>query len=83
MQGILFYDLYFVNVLLSAFVGCYSVCKSMHDMNNTKKKKSFCYKKVRVKCILVQALRLCTGRTARRESRGIALPFHDHGTRRG
>jgi hypothetical protein len=32
---------------------------------------------------LVQALRLCTGRTAYRGSRGIALPFHDHGTRRG
>jgi hypothetical protein len=27
--------------------------------------------------------RLCTGRTARRGSRGIALLFHDHGTRRG
>ena len=34
-------------------------------------------------CTLVQALRLCTGRTAYRGSRGIALPFHDHGTRRG
>ena len=31
----------------------------------------------------VQALRLCTGRTAHTESRGIALPFHNHGTRRG
>ena len=31
----------------------------------------------------VQALRLCTGRTAHRGSRGIALPFHDHCTRRG
>jgi hypothetical protein len=40
-------------------------------------------KKVKVKCTLVQALRLCTGRTAHRGSRGIALPFHDHGTRRG
>ena len=39
--------------------------------------------KVKVKVTLVQALRLCTGRTARRGSRGIALPFHDHGTRRG
>ena len=39
--------------------------------------------KVRKKCTLVQALRLCTGRTAHRGSRGIALPFHDHGTRRG
>jgi hypothetical protein len=36
-----------------------------------------------VKCTLVQALRLCTGLTAHRGSRGIALPFHDHGTRRG
>ena len=31
----------------------------------------------------MQALRLCTGRTAHRGSRGIALLFHDHGTRRG
>ena len=40
------------------------------------------YGKVKVKCTLVQALRLCTGRTAHRWSRGIALLFHDHGTRR-
>ena len=33
---------------------------------------------------LVHALRLSTGRTARRGGgRGTALPFHDHGTRRG
>jgi hypothetical protein len=38
---------------------------------------------VKVKCTLVQALRLCTGRTAHRGSRGIAVPFHDHGTRGG
>jgi hypothetical protein len=37
----------------------------------------------KVKVTLVQALRLCTGHTAHRGSRGIALPFHDHGTRRG
>jgi len=37
---------------------------------------------VKVKVTLVQALRLCTGRTAHRGSRGIAV-FHDHGTRRG
>ena len=36
-----------------------------------------------LKCTLVQALRLCTGRTAHRGSRGIALPFHDHDTIRG
>ena len=39
--------------------------------------------KVKVKVTLVQALRLCTGRTAHRENRGIALPFHYHSTRRG
>ena len=39
--------------------------------------------KVKVKVTLVQALRLCTGRTAHRRSRGVALLFHDHGTRRG
>ena len=39
--------------------------------------------KVKVKCALVQALRLCTGRTAHRGSKGIAVPFHDHDTRRG
>ena len=32
---------------------------------------------------VVQALRICRGRTAHRESRGIALLFLDHGTRRG
>ena len=37
----------------------------------------------KVKCTLVQALRLCTGRTVHRGSRGIALLFHDIGTRRG
>jgi len=36
-----------------------------------------------VKCTLVQALRLCTGLTAHRGSRGITLLFLDHGTRRG
>jgi len=36
-----------------------------------------------VKCPHVQALRLCTCRTAHRGSRSIALLFHDHGTRSG
>ena len=44
---------------------------------------SFDELKGKVNCNLVQALRLCTGRTAHRGSRGIALPFHDHDTRRG
>ena len=38
---------------------------------------------MRVKCTLVQALRLCTGRTAHRGSRGTGLLFLDHGTIRG
>ena len=37
----------------------------------------------KVKVPLVQALGLCTGHTVHRGSRGIALPFSDHGTRRG
>jgi len=39
--------------------------------------------KKKVNCTLVQALRLCTGRTARRGSRGIALLFLGHGTSKG
>jgi hypothetical protein len=40
-------------------------------------------KKVKVKVTLVQALRPCTGRRAHVGRRGIALPFLDHGTRKG
>jgi hypothetical protein len=40
-------------------------------------KRRFMVCKVKVKCTIVQALRLCTGRTAHRESRGIAILFHD------
>ena len=36
----------------------------------------------KVKVTLVQALRLCTDRTVHKGIRGIALSFHDHGTRR-
>jgi len=39
--------------------------------------------KVKVQCTLVHALRLCTGRTANRGSRNVALLFFDRGTRRG
>ena len=41
------------------------------------------YSKAKVKCTLVQALRLCTDATAHRGIRGIGLPFLDHSTRRG
>jgi hypothetical protein len=40
-------------------------------------------KNVKVKITLVQALRLCTSLTAHRGSRGRALLFRDHSTRRG
>jgi len=39
--------------------------------------------KGKVKCTLVQALRLCTGCTAHRGSKGIAALFLDRSTRRG
>ena len=39
--------------------------------------------KMKVKCTLVQVLRLCTGFMANGGSRGIVLLFLDHGTRRG
>jgi len=50
---------------------------------STSDKLSSLWCKVRVKCTLVQALRFCTGRTARRWSVDIALLFLDHSTRRG
>ena len=37
----------------------------------------------KLKCILVQALRLCTGSTAHRGIGGIPLPFLDDDTRKG
>jgi len=39
--------------------------------------------KKNIKCTLVLALRLCTGPTAHRGSRGISLLFRDRGTRSG
>ena len=53
-------------------------------VENYRFKKSRCSVVVvlKVKVTLVQALRLCTGRTTHRGSRGIALLFHDHGTGR-
>jgi len=37
----------------------------------------------KAKCTFIQVLRLCTGRTVHTGSRGIALLFLDHSTRRG
>ena len=52
------------------------------DKHFSKSTLHFCCKRKKVKCILVQTLRLCTGRTAHGGRRGIALLFLDHGTRR-
>jgi len=40
------------------------------------------YTRTFIKCTFVQALKLCTGRTAHRGSTGITLLLLDHGTRR-
>ena len=57
-------------------------CVSMVTMV-TQVRQCYVISKKYVKCTLVQALRLCTGRTAHKGSRGIALLFLNHGTRRG
>ena len=49
--------------------------------NHTLGRSYFLQVKVRVKCTIVQELRLCKGRTAHTGSRSIALLFHDRGTR--
>ena len=57
---------------------CSHFVPGVSEASNEKSKKE-----VKVKVTLVQALRLCTGCTAHRGSRGIALLFLDHSTRRG
>jgi hypothetical protein len=51
--------------------------------NPTLKRSMRQLKSKKIKIHPVHALRLCTGCTAHRGSRSIALPFHDHGTRKG
>jgi len=61
---------------------CFTYCNNNFNFicfNNIKTLYSNKVKKI--KCTLVQALSLCTGRTPRRGSRGIALLFLDHGTK--
>jgi hypothetical protein len=64
--------LLFLTVLVVSIVCCLRLKKFPQENGSL----------VKVQCTLVQALRLCTGRTVHRGSRGIALLFHDHGTRR-
>jgi hypothetical protein len=54
----------------------------MFHTQNYQTKNSSTHYKVKVKCTILQAMRLCTGRTAHLGSRGITLLFQDLGTRR-
>jgi hypothetical protein len=56
--------------------------RNMENRTNQERRELYRYLDI-VKCTLVQALRLCTGRTAHGGSRGIALLNHDHNTRSG
>ena len=67
-------------IMSSLLVGRSEFYFTMHGLKTLKREMSSYTLKVKV--TLVQALKLCTGRTAHRGSRGIALPFHDHDTRR-
>jgi hypothetical protein len=62
---------------------CYFVCRRVPLCTAGIKRRTLNGLWEAVKCTLVQALRLCTGRTAHSRSRGIALIFHDNGSRRG
>ena len=57
-------------------------CRRHQELNqNVNLKSMYCVAlryvkvKVKIKCAVVQALRLCTGRTAHRGSRGIAVLY--------
>ena len=74
------YTLYILHPMTYKHIKCFGLAQTIIRCTNTK---ILTWGKVKVKCTPVQALRLCTGRTAHRGSRGIALPFIDNGTRRG
>ena len=59
-----------------------SLARVMSLISNGDETEACVVTKAKVKYIHVQALRLCTGRTAHSGSRGMALSIHDHGTRR-
>jgi hypothetical protein len=62
---------------------CHHISTGLYLLFSVQETLTLKMKKVKVKVTHVQALRLCTGCTAHGRSRGIVLPFHDHGTRRG
>jgi hypothetical protein len=69
-----FCDMCLAIILVYKFTECSRLVLEVHTWNLICKK---------VKYTLVQTLRLCTVQAAHRGSRGIALLFHDHGTRKG
>jgi len=69
----------FFEFLFNFCLKYFSLWKEMNEIWST----TYIGLYVKLKVTLVQALKLCTGRTAHRGNRGIALLFHDHGTRRG
>ena len=62
---------------------CASVIFTVHRFSHSHASSPDIKVKKIVNCTLVQALRLCTGRTAHWGIRGIALLYLDHDTRRG
>jgi len=78
------------NTLLLIFIDCrlhFKNCRRIKFVEQTtsiaRSVRSLSPKLIKVKYTLVQALSLCTGRTAHRGSRVIALLFLDYGTRMG
>jgi hypothetical protein len=63
-----------------SLVECFSVIIAEPSGSATNKRAGTM---VKVKCTLVQALRLCIGCMAHRGTSGIAQLFHDRCTRRG
>ena len=86
-----FYDLCFIVFYSVYFVFQYIECKkctvwitqNLIYISYLTESTVFVHSDSKVNCTLVQALRLCSCRTAYRGSRVIVLPYHDHGTRRG
>jgi len=71
-------DKFTVFFVRSILIVCFFVpCIVVQLCNFNQQIAHFLKIKVKVKVTLVQALRLCTGCTAHRGSRGIVLLFHD------
>ena len=72
-----------LSIRVDTCVNIHNLYGSETDLACSRGKAFGSYPGGKIKCTLVQALGLCTGRTAHRGSRDIALPVHDDGTRMG